>query len=46
MKRKLTRLIPSETGWVKCNVDGCVKGNPGNSVVGRDIRDWKGTFIE
>ena len=31
--------------WVKLNVDGCNKGNPGKAGAGGVIRDHMGTWI-
>ncbi|GLJ07710.1 hypothetical protein SUGI_0073000 [Cryptomeria japonica] len=44
--RKNYTWIPLEDGWLKCNFDGCSKGNPSLSGGGGIIRYYKGHMIE
>jgi len=36
---------PPPQSWVKCNIDGAAKGNPGLSAAGGVFRDYEGQFI-
>lgn len=37
--RRSTSSIPSNSGWIKCNLDGCSKGNLGLARAGGIVRD-------
>lgn len=39
------RWVPPDEYWVRINVDGTCRGNPGNGSYGFCVRDYKGDAI-
>lgn len=44
--RESCSWLSLDSGWIKCNFDGCSKGNPSLSGVGGLIKDQGGRLIE